>query len=156
MAYFTMRDIQARHNNLHLVKPFRLGHRHYIQKMYNLRYQREWRNMVQLSLELCRARGFAPRIVWAFLRLHIARLVTNYGWQRVSLFRPFFVELPMVASLLSQLLRTRFTTVTTHYGGCTLDVDNAEHYNAICANFDHWIDHQETLATELKQRAQSA
>jgi MobA-like NTP transferase protein len=156
MAYFTMRDIQARHNNLHLVKPFRLGNRHYIQKMYNLRYQREWRNMVQLGLELCRTRDFTLRIVWAFLRLHIARLVIKYGWQRVFLFRPFFVELPMVASLLSQLLRTRFTTVMTHYGGCTLDVDNAEHYDAICANFDRWIDHQETLATELKQRAQSA
>jgi hypothetical protein len=43
----------------------------------------------------------------------------------------------------------------THYGGCTLDVDNAEHYEAICTNFDRWINHQETLAKELKQQAQS-
>jgi hypothetical protein len=155
MAYFTLRDLQVRQNNLHLVKPFRLGNRHYIQKMYNLRYQREWHNMLQLCVELCRSREVSLRLVWAFLCLHAARLATHYGWQRTLLFRPFFLELSMVASLLSQLLRTRFTTVMTHYGGCALDVDNAEHYAAICANFERWMEHQETLARELKQRAQS-
>jgi hypothetical protein len=155
MAYFTLRDLQARQNNLHLVKPFRLGNRHYIQKMYNLRYQREWHNMVQLCIELCRSREVSLRLVGAYLCLHVARLATHYGWQRTVLFRPFFLELSMVASLLSQLLRTRFTMVMTHYGGCALDVDNAEHYAAICANFERWTEHQETLARELKQRAQS-
>jgi hypothetical protein len=155
MAYFTLRDLQARHNNLHLVKPFRLGNRHYIQKIYNVRYQREWRNVVRLCLELSRVREVSPRLLWAFLCLHVARTAMQYGWQRAWLFRPFFLELSMVASLLSQLLRTRFTMVMTRYGGCTLDVDNAEHYEAICTNFDRWIAHQETLAKELKQRSQS-
>jgi hypothetical protein len=155
MAYFTLRDLQVRQNNLHLVKPFRLGNRHYIQKMYNMRYQREWRNVMRLCLELCRAREVSARLVWAFLRLHIARLISRYNWQRVFLLRRFFLELSMVASLLSQLLRTRFTTVVTHYGGCALDVDNAEHYAAICTNFDYWMAHQETLAKKLKPRAQS-
>jgi hypothetical protein len=155
MAYFTMRDLLVRQNNLHLVKPFRLGNRHYIQKVYNLRYQREWRNMVKLVYELCRTSEVSLRLVGAFLCLHIARLVTQYGWQRMFLFRPFFLELSMVASLLSQLLRTRFTTVMTHYGGCALDIDRAEHYAAICANFGRWVEHQERLAKELKQRPQS-
>jgi hypothetical protein len=155
MAYFTLRDLQARHNNLHLVKPFRLGNRHYIQKIYNVRYQREWRNVVRLCLELSRVPEVSPRLLWAFLGLHVARAARQYGWQRAWLFRPFFLELSMVASLLSQLLRTRFTMVMTRYGGCALDVDNAEHYEAICANFDRWMAHQETLAKELKQRSQS-
>jgi len=42
------------------------------------------------------------------------------------------------------------TLVPTYYGGCTLDVDNAEHYEAICANFTYWLAHQERLAKELK------
>ena len=155
LAYFTLRDLQVRQNNLHLVKPFRLGNRDYIQRMYSLRYQREWHNIMKLCLELCCTQEVSPRLIWAFLCLHIARLVNRYGWQRAFLFRPFFIDLSLVASLLSQLLRTRFTTIMTHYGGCALDVDNAEHYAAICTNFDRWREHQETLAKTLKQRTQS-
>lgn len=148
--YFTLRDLRVRQNNLHLVKPLRLGNRHYIQKMYDLRYQREWYNILKLCYELWSANNKSFRMLWSYLSLHVARLVTQYGWQHLSLFRPFFLHLPMVASQMSQLLCTRFTTVETHYGGCTLDVDNAEHYEAICANFASWQAYQHTLAKELK------
>jgi hypothetical protein len=153
MAYFVLRDLCVRQNNLHLVKPLRLGNRHYVQKMYDLRYQREWRNMVNLCLELWRTRDASIRTVWAFLSLHIARTITKRGWQRLPLLRPFFLELPMVSSLISQLLRTRFTTVMTPYGGCALDIDNAEQYETIRTNFDYWLAYQHTLAKDLKQQA---
>lgn len=153
MACFVLRDLSVRQNNLHVVKPLRLGNRHYIQKMYDLRYQREWRNMAKLCLELWGMRDASVQMVWAYMRLHIARLLVQRHWQHVRLFRPFFLDLPMVASLLSQLLRTRFTTVLTHYGGCTLDIDNAEHYEAIRANFDEWQVYQQRLAKELKQQS---
>ena len=52
MAYFTLRDLRVRQNNLHLVKPLRLGNRHYVQKVYDFRYQREWRNILRLGWEL--------------------------------------------------------------------------------------------------------
>jgi hypothetical protein len=77
------------------------------------------------------------------------------GGSRFPCFARFSLELSMIASLMSQLLRTRFTTVMTHYGGCALDVDNAEHYAAICTNFDRWMEYQETLAKTLKQGPQS-
>jgi hypothetical protein len=152
MAYFTLRDSQVRQNNLHLVKPLRLGNRLYIQKVYDLRYQREWFNVLKLCWELWCLKDASVRMLWSFLSLHVAGFVTRRGWQRTFLFRPFFLDLPMVASQMSQLLRTRFTTVETHYGGCTLDVDNAEHYEAICANFDSWLAYQHNLANELKQQ----
>lgn len=152
MAYFTGRDLRVRQNNLHLVKPLRLGNRHYIQKMYDLRYQREWSNMVRLCLELWHTHDTSLRMIWSFLCLHMARAITRFGWQRAVLFRPFFLDLPLVESLLSQFLRTRFTTVMTHYGGCTLDIDNAEQYEAICVNFDRWLAYQHELVQELKQQ----
>lgn len=151
VAYYTLRDQLVRHNNLHLVKPLRLGNRHYIQKMYLLRHQREWRNIVKLAWELLRTQEATPRMVWYFFCLHLARLLHKLGWRRFPLFRPFFLELPVVASLMSQVLRTRFTTVLTHYGGCALDIDSAEHYEALCANFTRWLAHQEALAKELKR-----
>jgi hypothetical protein len=79
--------------------------------------------------------------------------MTRSGWQSARPLQPFFLDLSRVASLVSQLLRTRFSTAFTHYGGCTLDVDNEEHYEAICANFKRWLEHQETLAEDLKQQA---
>jgi hypothetical protein len=54
---------------------------------------------------------------------------------------------------MSQLLRTRLTTVLTRYGGCALDIDNADQYKAIRANFDTWCAYQQNLAQELKQQA---
>jgi len=153
MAYFTLRELQARHNNLHLVKPLRLENRHYIQKVYNLRYQKKWYNMLKLCWELATTQESSLRIVWSFVCLHLARLITRPGWPRVFLLRPFFLDLPMASSMMSQLLRARFTTVMTHYGGCAIDIDNAEHYKAICANFARWQAHQDSLAQELKQQA---
>jgi GTP:adenosylcobinamide-phosphate guanylyltransferase len=151
MAYFTLRDLRVRQNNLHLVKPLRLGNRHYIQKMYNFRYQREWRNIMRMIWELCTTQHESLRVAYYYLCLHMARLLTMLGWQHYRLFRPFFLEMPVVSSVFSQLLRTRFTVVLTPYGGCTLDIDNAEHYAAVCANFERWRAHQYALAKEHKQ-----
>jgi len=152
MAYFTLRDLRARQNNLHLVKPLRLGNRHYIQKVYDLRYQREWRNILRLGWELCTTQTGSLRLASYYLCLHVARLLTNLGWQHLRLMRPFFLEMPVMASVLSQLLQTRFTTVLTPYGGCALDIDNAEHYAAASANFEPWLAYQHRLAMELKQQ----
>ena len=152
MAYFTLRDLCVRQNNLHLVKPLRLGNRHYIQKMYNFRYQREWRNIVRVIWELCMmTQHGSMRVAYYYLCLHMARLLTMLGWQHYRLFRPFFLEMPVAASVFSQFLRTRFTVVLTPYGGCALDIDNAEHYAAICANFERWQAHLCALAKERKQ-----
>ena len=151
MAYFTLRDLRVRQNNLHLVKPLRLGNRHYIQKVYDFRYQREWRNILRVGWELCTTQTGSLRLASYYVCLHVARLLTTLGWQHFRLFRPFFLELPVVASVLSQLLQTRFTTVFTPYGGCALDIDNAEHYAAVIANFERWLAHQHTLAQDRKQ-----
>lgn len=152
MAYFTLRDMPVRQNNLHLAKPFRLGNRHHIQSAYDARYQKEWRNILKSCWYIAAARGVSFRVLWTFICLHAARTVTRLGWSSTALFRPFFLDLPMLASVASQLLRTRLNLVLTHYGGCTLDVDNEEHYQAICANFSGWLAHQDQLAQELKQR----
>jgi len=152
MAYFTLRDLRVRQNNLHLVKPLRLGNRHYVQKVYDFRYQREWRNILRLGWELCTTQNGSLRLAGYYLCLHAARFLTTLGLQHLRLVRPFFLEMPVIASVLSQLLQTRFTAVLTPYGGCALDIDNAEHYAAVGANFERWLIYQHTLARERKQQ----
>lgn len=152
MDYYALRDLQVRQNNLHLVKPLRFGNRHYIQEIYDTRYQREWYNIAKLCWRLWRAKDATFRTVWAYLCLHLANLATRYHLRPAAAFRPFYLHKSMVASLMSQLLRTRFALVETHYGGCALDVDNAEHYQAIRDNFDRWHAYQNELAKQLKQQ----
>ncbi len=153
MDYYALRDVQVRQNNLHLVKPLSIGNRYYIQEVYDMRYQREWCNIVKLCWQLWRAKDASVRMVWAYLRLHIGNLSVRYNLLPTAACRPFHLDKNLVASLLSQLLRTRLTMVETHYGGCALDVDNADHYAAICANFERWQNYQNGLADELKQQA---
>src|SRR5262249_643140 len=113
MAYFTLRDLCVRQNNLHLVKPLRLGNRHYIQNVYDFRYQREGRNIGRVIGELCTTKSGSLRVASYYLCLPLARLITNLGWQHARLFRPFFLEMPVVTSVFSQFLQTRFTAVLT-------------------------------------------
>ncbi|ETX07913.1 NTP transferase domain-containing protein [Candidatus Entotheonella palauensis] len=150
MAHFSLRDVRVRQNNLHLVKPLRIANRHYIQRVYNSRYQKRVFDILKLFWQILIFPDVSLRFLWAFVCLHIARVITQLGWGSFPLFRPFFLDLSMLASHLSQALQTRLIMVTTYYGGCTLDVDNAEHYEAICANFTRWLAHQERLAKELK------
>ena len=150
MSYFTLRNLRFRQNNLHLVRPFRLGNRFLIEKMYEYRYQKEWHNIAKLCWELFGKQRSSWQYIGAFLRLHAARLVTRYGMAHFRPAQQFFLELPVVCDLMSQLLDTRFAIVNTPYGGCTLDIDNAEHYAAICANFTAWLSHQEALDREME------
>ena len=46
MAYLHLKEDSFRINNLHLVKPLRIENREYIQKMYQYRYQRNFKNLV--------------------------------------------------------------------------------------------------------------
>ena len=150
MAHFVLRDGKIRQNNLHLVKPLRVANRHYIQRVYDHRYQKRWLDILKLCWQITMMPHVSLRCLWAFVCLHLARVVTQLGWERIPIFRLFFLDSALVASRISQALQTRVTLVPTYYGGCTLDVDNAEHYEAICANFTDWLAHQERLAEELK------
>ena len=52
MAYLHLKEDSFRINNLHLVKPLRIENREYIQKMYQYRYQRNFKNLVFFGLSL--------------------------------------------------------------------------------------------------------
>ena len=59
MAYFNLREGRLRQNNLHYVCPLQVRNRHYIQDMYEHRYQREWRSMLGLIGRVLRRRSSA-------------------------------------------------------------------------------------------------
>jgi hypothetical protein len=150
MAHYPLRDMKVRQNNLHLVKPLRMANRHYIQCVYNYRYQKRWSDILKLCWQIIILPDVSWRCFRAFICLHASHVITQLGWGTFPPFQPLFLDLPMLASHISQALQTRVAMVPTYYGGCALDVDNAEHYEAICTNFTRWLAYQERLAKELK------
>ena len=52
MAYLHIQENSFRINNLHMVKPLRIENREYIQKMYQYRYQRNFKNLILFGLSV--------------------------------------------------------------------------------------------------------
>ncbi len=136
---FHVREGSFRQNNLHMVRPMKLGNRGYIQKIYDYRLQREWGSILRLLWEIFRAEEATLSIATWYLLLHMAAIL--HGVPRVPLYRIPAYCLPKerLERSVSRLLRTRFSTVETDFGGAALDIDTLEHYKVIKENFEAWI-----------------
>ncbi len=136
---FHVREGSFRQNNLHMVRPMRLGNRGYIQKIYDYRLQREWGSIARLLWEIFRAEEATLSTATWYLMLHMAALL--HGIPKVPLYRLPACCLPRdrLERSVSRLLRTRFSTVETGFGGAALDIDTPEHYGVIKENFEAWI-----------------
>lgn len=136
---FHVREGSFRQNNLHLVRPLRLGNRAYIQKIYDYRLQREWGSVIRLLWEIFRAEEATVTTATWYLMLHLAALL--HGIPKVPLYRLPAWCLPKdrLESSVSRLLKTRFSTVETHFGGAAMDIDTPEHYGVIKENFEVWM-----------------
>jgi CTP:molybdopterin cytidylyltransferase MocA len=144
MTYWDTRDLGWRQANLHLFRPFRIGNRGYVERLYEMRYQRDWLNMARLCAWLWRTGHLSRDTLAAFASLQLARVARRRELLRHRWVRPLLLELRHMEHVVSALMRTRFTTVETHYGGGALDIDDAEAYEAIRVNFDVWRAHQTT------------
>ncbi len=146
MALFNLAEGRFRPNNLHFVRPLRLGNRHYIQDVYENRYQKEFGNMLRLGWRIL-VREF--RNLWIFfyyLLLHIASVLDRRGHRRASNWFRARVRLPTIERGIGALLRTRFHTVTTHLGGAALDIDKDEDLQVAEKMIARWKEMQVRLA----------
>lgn len=149
MAYFVLREGRFRQSNLHLVKPALLGNRHYVEEMYEHRYQRQIGNILSLAWRLLREQGGGLRLLGYYAVIHAAALADRRGWQRLADWLAGWVRIPRVEALLSRLLETRFRFVTTEVGGCAIDIDNEEDYETAELRFQEWRRQQEETAERL-------
>lgn len=152
-AYFNFKDSRERQNNLHLVRVFRVINRQMIQKMYQFRYQKRWWNVLRLMWEMLRTAEVRPGMVLKFLLLHLCRVLDKRFLAPLHGFLRRFVDKAAVEQDVSRLIRVRLGSAMTTYGGAALDVDNEEHFQIICRNFDRWKALQKKR-TEKKTRQQ--
>ena len=136
MAYLHIKEDSFRINNLHLVKPLRIENREYIQKMYQYRYQRNFKNLILFGLSVfgkVKTRHYKNYISLQ-LCLFFASLKLN---SLVNYFRRWNPKIE-VEKRICTIMKTRFTALEVPYPGAALDIDNAKDYEAMKIRFDEW------------------
>ncbi len=148
MAYFNLREGRFRQNNLHLVKPARITNRFYIEEMYEHRYQKQFGQIAGLAWRLLRSEEGGLRVLFYYGLMHLAAVADRRGWRRTADRLRRWISLAKVEVALSLLLRSSLKTVVTDLGGCAVDIDNEEDFDAARGRFEVWRKRQEALAVE--------
>lgn len=142
MAYFHVREGTFRQNNLHLGKPLRVERVVYMERMYDLRYQRRLINIIRLVLELMASKKKVFRSVRLFLQMQLSFFLSSRGRSKLYEFVRRRTPQYDILSCLNEILGTRIQTVETHYGGAALDIDNAPHLKIAETMYGPWMAQQ--------------
>lgn len=136
MSYLHLQENSYRINNLHLVKPIRIENREYIQKMYQYRYQRNFKNLVLFGVSLL-GKGKAKHYRYYF-GLQMSSLFASLGVDSmVGVFRTLTTKKALEKSI-SNILKTRFVGLEVPFPGAALDIDNDRDYEAMKIRFNEW------------------
>jgi len=149
VAYFNLADGRYRQTNLHLVKPALIRHRYLIGEMYEHRYQREIGNIIPLAWQMLHSEGGGLSVLWYYGLIHLAgwldrrKLTPLADWVRK------YLPLKRIAGCVSSVLATDFRFVVTDVGGCAVDIDDADQYEAAVARYEEWRSQQDARAASM-------
>jgi hypothetical protein len=149
MAYFVTGAGRMRQSNLHLVKPGRLGNRHYVEELYEHRYQKQLRPILGLAWRLLRSEGGGFAVLRAYARMHLAGLLDRRGFPRLAERIGRALTFPRIERSMGRLLRADLRLVVTEAGGCGVDVDNEPDFDVARARYVDWHAAQEAKARRL-------
>jgi molybdopterin-guanine dinucleotide biosynthesis protein A len=155
LAYLHFKEGNFRQNNMHVVRPFKIHNRHYVQTMYDLRYQKEFGNMVRLAWEIFKREKGSYRALGYYFLLQTSLLFSRL---RLNFMRDTVRQITHTSSVIwcvENLLGTRVGYVFTSLGGSALDVDKEREYEAIKARFWEWMHYQQEKAQRLFSRTGS-
>jgi GTP:adenosylcobinamide-phosphate guanylyltransferase len=152
MAYLHLKEDSYRINNLHLVKPIRIKNREYIQKMYQYRHQRNFKNIVLFGLSLL-GKDKVKHYQYYF-GVQMSLLFASLGIDAmVRIFRSLTPKRALEKSI-SNILKARFMGLEVPYPGAALDIDNDRDYEAMKIRFNEWreyLSHPENSPLPLSQ-----
>jgi molybdopterin-guanine dinucleotide biosynthesis protein A len=149
-AYFHAKDLKWRQNNLHLGKMLKVKNKIYIQKMYEYRHQKEWKDIIKLVLTVLRTEKGTYKAIYQFAVLQACMFFSNRGMGWFSGRIRKLVTLSSIEKTVGLILGTTAKTSITHYGGAALDIDSDEELEAIESNFDDWMAYQKELYNSKK------
>ena len=156
LTYFHFKDSCERQNNLHMIRLFRVINRPYGQLMYRFRHQRRWRNVLLLLRELLRLPELRLSMIFRFCLLHACRILGRMPWLPLNGLLRRFLDKRKIEGDMARLLRTRFETAMTTYGGAALDIDSEEQFAVIDRQFQRWRAFQEDLHRRRTRPSEAA
>ena len=146
MATYNLREGRYRQSNLHLAKPARLGNRHYIEKMYQHRHQRELGQILGLAWTLLTGERGGLRVLSCYALMHLAGVADRLRLRRLANWVRLWIPIARVERGCSDLLRTEFRFVVTEIGGCAIDVDSEYEYDVASQRYREWREAQDAVA----------
>lgn len=149
MAYFNLREGRVRQSNLHLIRPARIVNRHYIEEMYEHRYQREFGHILALAWRLLVGERGGFVLLFYYGLMHLASIADRNGWTRIADTLRRWIPSARIEKGVSSLLRASFRLIVTEAGGCGLDVDNEHDLDVARQRYDEWSKLQRARAEEL-------
>jgi hypothetical protein len=75
MAYFNLREGRFRQNNLHLGAALQMGNRHYVDEMYENRYQKELFSQIRLAWRVIRREWRNLWVLGCYFAIHVSGLL---------------------------------------------------------------------------------
>ena len=126
-----------------------MGARELIEEMYEHRHQKNFWNMVSLGSRVLWNRGGGVRTVFLYALLHVGGLMDRWGFRRSADWFRRLSTLDRTSRAVGALLQTRFRFVVTEAGGCAIDIDTEEEYDAAQARFEEWASAQASRAKAL-------
>ncbi len=149
MAYFNLREGRYRQSNLHLVRPGRIRNRHYIEEMYEHRYQREFGSILGLAWKLLRSEAGGLAVVFYYALMHAAGAADRRGLRTLADLLRRYIPIARVERGCAALISGSFRFIITHAGGCAADIDNESDYEASLRRFDEWKADQHERSARL-------
>lgn len=147
--FFHIKEGRFRQNNLHLVKPLKVTNRHYIQKVYDYRYQKDLSNILKLAYEFIKVHvgwdGFL-----CYLLLHWHQFLSRIHMNPLTLPTRKVLPRSFIESCISRVLGTRFATTISPFVGAVLDIDNEKDYTTMCTMFSSWQRYLQEQETAFK------
>jgi 2-C-methyl-D-erythritol 4-phosphate cytidylyltransferase len=154
MAYLHIQEDSYRINNLHLVKPLRIENREYIQKMYQYRYQRNFKNLVLFGLSV-----FGKDKAKHYKNYIGLQLCLFFGGLGLEFVVDYFRKLNPKKELeetISTIMKTRFSALEVPFPGAALDIDNAKDYEAMKTRFEEWQEYlKEAPLTSIEKYSEA-
>jgi hypothetical protein len=128
------------------VRALRFGNRHYVEDMYENRYQKELGSQIALALRVLRKEWRNLWVLQVYFLIHLAGVLHRRGWTAWADRVRRYVPLATIERASSALLRTRFKAVTTELGGAAIDVDNEQDLEVVEKMLERWKAVQARLA----------
>jgi hypothetical protein len=140
MAYLSLREGNFRLNNLHLVRPFRVYNREYIERIYECRYQKNIINIAKVVFDFFRFQGVGTRAIFFYAMLEVSVFLSYLGLSSLAQVTKNIVSQSEIRSFASKLLKTRIDIVQTTLGGSAVDIDNDIDFETIKTRFREWME----------------